>query len=825
MKRTLVTTLVLLFSAVASSQAQGPGGQPRPAGGPPALPEAKGEVRGQIVEAEGNAPIARASVTIRSARDSSIVAGAIANANGGFSVIGLRNGRYIARATMIGYAPKISFFAITDSVPKVEVGPLKLPRVAVSLTTVDVTAERAAMALEPDRNAYSAKQVAPAASNASEVLEAVPSVQVDGDGKVSFRGNENVAVQINGRPSPIRGIQLGAFLKSLPANVVDKIEVIPNPSAKYDPEGMAGIINIVLKQNTDLGMSGGANAGIANADRYNGSGNLSNQSGPWTTFVSGGLNADNRTVDGINNRDRFTSSNALTSATLQDVLGTNGNAGQNFNATVDYKFNPRDVLSNATLFSHRTGTDNGTTTYSELNSSRNLRDKYDRTKDTKTSGYTFDYSTNWKRTFEARKHELTTELHFTKNEDDEDTNLWKIPSTSSSQVDRELDNTQAGTKQLNEQLDYMKILVPRRKLEMGYKGTQRWLDRDYLVQKDFQGSGTWTRSPLSNNFAFDENVQAAYAVLTQGKGKFDLQGGLRAEYATRDFKLASKDYPYNYTSLFPSANISFNQSDAQQMRASYSRRIRRPGTQELNPFPTFFDAQNVFIGNPNLNPEYTSAMELGYTRTGSVGTLQISPFYRYTTNVIRVAVNTDTTIDNRSVTTVSFQNLATSKSWGTDVNGQFRFGPKLSGLVGLNVFKMVTDGGSLSALSSDVVTWGGRANLTSQPTDNLTINANYFFQAPVSFEQGKFYGAQRFNFAIRQKIDASSTLVLRVLDPFNTNKFKVTIKNGTVAQTTERRFGVRAVFLGYQYNFGRPPRIRQARPEDQGPAATPFGSQ
>src|SRR6185369_16906727 len=155
---------------------------------------------------------------------------------------------------------------------------------------------------EADRNSYRAKDVAPAAANANDVLENVPSVQVDGEGKISLRGNENVAIQINGRPAPIRGAQLTSFLKGIPASIVEKIEVIPNPSAKYDPEGMAGIINIQLKQNADLGVSAGLTVGAAKQDKYNTSGNLGYQAGKLTTFSNLGIFSDDRNVNGINNR-------------------------------------------------------------------------------------------------------------------------------------------------------------------------------------------------------------------------------------------------------------------------------------------------------------------------------------------------------------------------------------------------------------------------------------------------------------------------------------------------------------------------------------------
>ncbi|MBV9880580.1 MAG: TonB-dependent receptor [Gemmatirosa sp.] len=811
------------LAAVTPSLAQQPSA--RPAGGPPAaMPAAEGEVRGAVIEAEGSTPLARATITVRARRDSSLVTGAIATPQGTFRIQGLRPGAYLLRVTALGYGPHVQPFAITPAASRVALEPIKLTKIAVALTGVSVTAEREAVAIEPDRNAYRAKDVAPAAANASDVLENVPSVQVDGDGKISLRGNENVAVQINGRPSPIRGAQLAAYLKSLPANIVDKVEVIPNPSAKYDPEGMAGIINIVMKQNVDLGLSGGLNVGAANSDRYNVSGNVGYQSGPWTSFFNYGYNADERTVGGINDRERHSAVGLPMSFTNQDVLGRNGNAGHNLTSTVDYRFNKRDVLSNSVSLSRRRSLDASTSTYEELDAARALTDSYDRLRDSETHGFMVDLSSAFKRTFDPKKkHELSTEVRFNRNHDEDDTGLWRQPITlSGARTDNESDATDAVQKQLTGQVDYTKTFDKRRKLETGVKSDTRWLDRDFAVQKDATGGGAWVRSNLSNAFQFDERVQAAYAVVSQGAGKFDLQGGLRAEYASRDFSLAatSGSYPYHYASLFPSAVVMFNKSDATQMKASYSRRIRRPGTQELNPFPSFFDVQNVFIGNPKLSPEYTDALELGLTRSGAHGTLQLSPFYRHTSNVIRVDINTAGVVDSRDVTTISFKNLATSDSWGTDLNGTLKVGKRFTAFGGFNVFKMVTDGGSQSSLGSDAVTWMSRVNATAQLTPTTMVQGSYFYRAPMNIERGRFSATQSANLVVRQKVNGDkASVALRVVDPFNTNRFLIRAGDDNLTQITSRNPGVRAVFLTYQYNFGRPPRIRQPRPEEtqQGP--------
>jgi ferric enterobactin receptor len=217
MKRSIVAVFGLLLAGSAALSAQTPG---------PQVPTAPGEVRGSIIENESKLPLPSAAVAVRSKRDSSLVSGAMAGPDGKFVVSGLRPGAYFVRVTKIGFGPKTQDFTIAPEAPRQALGPIALGKVAISLATQEIVAEKAAMTVEADRNAYSAKQVAPSAANASEVLDAVPSVQVDHEGKVSLRGNENVAVQINGRVSPMRGAQLGQFLKTLPSSRIRRQSTI-----------------------------------------------------------------------------------------------------------------------------------------------------------------------------------------------------------------------------------------------------------------------------------------------------------------------------------------------------------------------------------------------------------------------------------------------------------------------------------------------------------------------------------------------------------------------------------------------------------------------
>ncbi len=787
----------------------------------PGAPPPSFEIRGKVLDTASK-PIPRASITLRLKANGLTIAGALAGPDGSFRVTGLRPGTFSIRVVFIGYAPVIQDITIKADTPVLDLGVAKLAPVVTTLEAVTIKEERATIVTEPDKNAYRAKDLAPGAANASEVLENVPSVQVDMDGKVSLRGNENVVVQINGRPTPMRGTQLAAYLKGLSANVIDRIEVIPNPSAKYDPEGMAGIINIALKSNVDLGLSGSVFTAISDAERYNASGNLGYQVGPWSSFVSAGAVSDHRSAVGINDRSRYSDSDALLSITGQDILLSPYNKGQNLNATVDYKLTPRDVLSNALILSHRSNGEGSTTTQTLLNASGATLDQYVRPRVMEASGFMIDYDVALKRTFTPRTHELSSEFRFNRSDDEDVNDERRLASAGYN--NGKIERNDALTQQFTGQADYVKAFRPRTKLETGWKSNVRWLDRDYVVTADATGSGTWVPSPLSNNLEFDEGVHALYAVMSQAVKKWDLQAGLRGEYANRTFGLATQRYPYDYMSLFPSAVASYTLDPSATAKASYSRRIRRPGTQELNPFPTYFDADNVFFGNPDLRPEYTDAYEFGLTKTGSKGMLQLSPFYRRTSNIIRIDINTTDTLDNREVTSISFHNLANSDSWGSDLTGQLRLSPRFSALTNFSLFKQVTDGGSTSAVGSDAIGWMGRINVTSELTKTLSVQAAYNYRAAMKIEKGEMGAQQSAMLFFRQKVQGDKgALMLRIVDPFEMVRFHVKAGDAKVLQLTDRDPTSRVVFLGYQYNFGRPPRVRQVAPEQTGGGSVGFG--
>lgn len=818
MRLPATTFLLLLASAAvpAAGTAQGgppPGARPGAPGGPPAI---TGRVTGVVLHAQNGQPLAGASVAIRGASDSALVGGGFANAEGAFRIDGLRAGLYTVRVRLIGYAPivKAGVRVVPGGAPA-DVGRIELVPVAAELSAIAVTAERNDVVVAPDRTSYAVKDM-PAASggNAIEVLRHVPAIEVDGDNRVSLRGNESVVVQINGRTSPMRGEQLGNFLAQLPATMVARVEVVPNPSARNDPEGMAGIINIVLKENTDLGISGGANVGGGSTGQVNVSGNLGYQRGALTLFGNYGFMRDERTVTGFT--DRAAHEEGLLPYLEGDVLGYNRPLSHSLNATADYRLGARDAVSSSLIVSRRSGERDQRNTYRELDADRVVTARYLRGNVTEDAQLMADWALTYRRTTARAGDGLTAELRANRFGGDAHVLLRSQALETGSGLPAGLPSletnlTDEAQRTVFAQADWTRTVAARTKLETGYKATFRDMTNAFDVATSSDGGATYEADATRTNaFAYDERVHAVYGVLSQGLGAFDLQAGLRVEQANTRFDLETtgERYDSDYRSYYPSAIAAWNVDATRQLRASYSKRVRRPDTRQLNPFGFREDALNQFAGNPMLQPEYTHAYELGYQQSFAKGSLQLTPFARHTVNAVRMLRS----VDDAGVLTTTFANVATSDSYGTDVNGSLRLG-RVSGFGGVSLFQQVTDGSNLStAVSSRALGWSARANATVKLTPLLDLQGFVMYRAPMTTEQGRMAAWSMTNLALRQKLRGDQTSVtLRLMDPFNTMGFGSATDDGRYYQTSERRFGARGAFLSFSHAFGRPPRISRPR--------------
>jgi ferric enterobactin receptor len=833
LRTSLAAAVALALAGPAAAQhgtpapAQQPPQGARPAGAAPGAGQQQGgTVRGTVLNPEGQ-PVNGGQVAVWSAADSVLVAGAVTRPDGSFRVDGLRPGRYYLKVSSLGFTTATTaVVAVTPQAPQADVGTVRLAQGVLQLEGVTVTAEAAPASFAPDRNTYSTRDMpATTGGNATDVLRNVPAVEVDQDGKVSLRGNQNVAVQINGRPSPMTGDQLGNFLQQLPANLVERVEVIPNPSARYEPEGMAGIINIVLKQNTDLGLSGGVIGGVGTGGRYNGSGNLGWQSGPLTLYGSLGVRHDERASSGFNYLERYATAGGETVSVLdQDILGNFDMMSRIFNGSADLKLGARDVLSGTAMMSRGAFENGSETRFLQRDGSDAIISRYLGTNRVNVDESTMDGSLVFRRTITPQQHEFSAELRANRSRHEPDSDLREetltpagIPNDAFPRL--ETLDTDARTTTFTAQADYSRPFGARTKLETGYKGTRRALDNALDVQSFDYDANDWVRNEVrSNAFEYDETVHAGYAVLNQGVGKFDLQAGLRAERTAREFYLADTDetYPKDYWSFFPSGLAALSLDDQQQLRLSYSRRIQRPDTRLLNPLGFSEDQLNRFMGNPQLEPEYTHALELGYQRSFAMGSMQLTPFFRRTENAIRRIreVHGDTTI-------TTFANLDTSDSYGADVNGSLRMG-KVSGFASFSAFRTVTDAGSLGdSYSSDGVGWSARVSGNLQITPRLDAQLFVMYRAPMDVEQGRMGSFTMSTMSLRQKVlNDKGALTLRVVDPLNRMGFSSLTTDPLYLQRNERAFNGRAAYLTFSYNFGQQPRLRN-RPPAEAPEAAP----
>ena len=821
--RLLSAVALLALPAGAFAQNSAAPGPMAPAGGssmaprPGAAAMAPGQLSGSVVS-EGGQPVAGASVAVRSGRDGSLVSGAMVKPDGSFRIEGLPPGKYSVRIRALGYAPMVKEnVVVSAAAPKVDLGRLALAQIAAQISGVSVTAEREVAALAPDRNTYQVKDMpAAAGGNAVDVLRNVPGVEVDGDNKVSFRGNQNVVVQINGRPTPMKGEQLGNYLAQMPSSMVAKIEVVPNPSAKDDPEGMAGIVNVVLKQATDLGRSGGINVGSGSTGLVNTNGNLGYQAGKITLFGSYGFFRDERKATGYTNRQNL----YLTPSTYLDATndGTMHPQSHNVTGTAEYRLRAKDVLSTNVTLSKRSGERTTNNYYSEFDAARALTGRYDRLTEMASRDLNYDQALTYKHTAQAQRDEISAEVRFNHSTTDfASTYLDRVLSLDgvvAPEPGRETNGLDEARDEVNAQLDVTRPLGAKGKLEVGYKGTFRTLDNTQDVSVFSYDTDVFVRDAArSNAFDYDDQVHAAYLVASRAAGKFNLQGGVRVEQATSNFALAStgEQFDNDYRSVYPSGLVSFNVNDRRQLKASYSKRVQRPDTRQLNPFEFREDALNVFHGNPHLKPEYTHAMELGYQETYAKGSLQLTPFFRRTVDAVRVV----RTVREDGVTDQSFQNLATSDSYGADANGSFRFG-SFNGFGGFSAFRVVSDASNLTTdVSTNSFGWSARANGSYKLTKQLDAQGNFFYRAPMNTEQGRIRAMSMVGLALRQKLYGDkASLTVRVQDPFNTMKFGFNQADTRVVQESIRRFGARGLFVNFSYNFGQQPRLR-THPQEQ----------
>ena len=803
MKRMILRTLaVLLLSAAASvpmsAQQQRGGGAPG------------GTITGTVIDSITSEPLVAVTVAVLSARDSSIVTGTIGQKDGTFSVAGLRPGRYFVRVTYIGYLRRqIDGIEIRLNEPTVALGTIAIRPDPNITSDVVISAKKRFMQVGIDRTTYQTKDLLVASGGtATDLLRNIPSVEVDGDGNVNLRGSTNLVVQINGRPVMLNGASLATFLQGLPANSIERIEVIPNPSARYDPEGISGIINIVMKQDGgSRGFSGGVNGSLGTTGAYNIGGNVSYGDGPWNVFANYGFNHGAR----LSNGNRLVR-NELDRAIERTISGDTGSRMSHvFNTSIDYAISPAHSLFVSGVFSSSLGNSHGGTITTSSDAAGTITGNYDRLSGGTSDDIGIDGRIGYKWTIAPTKQELSVEGRYSRNSEDERNDYTQrdlLPSGAPAPTAPGLQRTVADElgRSASAQADYFMPLFDG-KLEAGYKGELQLIDNGISSESFDQTRGEFMPdAQINNRFSYDQMVHAGYLQFGREFGPVGVQLGLRGEDVVTNFNLELDDSTYNnrYNSLFPSAFLTYKPYEDLQLKGSYSRRINRPRTGQLNPFTSFDNPRMKRTGNPALKPEYTNAFEFGITHFTDITTLTIAPFYRETIDAIRRLEFFDTT----GVATVTFVNFDRNTAYGADVTGTIRLGDAFSGMLSFSGYQSLNDASNIEAgMGVETFTWSLRGNISAQLPWDLETQLTYFYRAPMEIEGGQVDAHQMADIALQAKLfEGRGRVGLRVSDPLKGMGFSVSRTDGRYYQESHFTWNSRAMFLTFSYNFGAPVR-------------------
>ena len=829
----LLAALVVALLAP-SALAQTPGGMPGGFGG---------TITGVVVDATTGETLPSATAAVYADRDSSFVTGAAANLDGAFRVENVPPGRYQVRVSFVGYTTlRLRGQAVAPG-QTLALDTLRLSADGATLGAAEVVGEREFVVQRADRTVYNVEaQAVTTGGSVLETLQTLPSLEVDTDGTVSLRGNQNVVVQINGRPVPIRGSQLASLLRQIPASRVARVEVIPNPSARYDPDGMSGIVNIVLVQGTDRGLSGGLTFGGGTQPNAELGGNLSYQAGPWDVYGSYGY----RYAESIFLGTTLTERLALGLTT--DQTQRNTDAGQNHFGSVSatYTLTPSTTL--AFEGSAGLGLQNSANRIGYLNlfptAAPSRPRSASRTATARTSTSTARSSSAASST--APRHARATPRR-------RRAAAWAasagagVAAWGGRQPRRGRGNGHArarrrgsaprATRTMRPATSHSNCSIrpasrsspappaPTRRASSTPRPTTRArsarsASRPASRPRSARSRRTSTTPTCSagptspdvartNAFTYDEGVYAAYVQGAREFGALGVQAGLRAEAATRDFSLRGTvpvlpnvpgidltDTRQNYQSLFPSAFATYTFSPGSLAKASYSRRIERPRSRSLSPFPTYEDTLNVRVGNPQLRPEYTDAYELTLQYKYF---LTVTPFFRHTTDAVRRRIITDPAT---GVVTQTALNAASQDSYGADVTLLASLGPVRGFLSGTAARQVVSDGSASTGTVADAMTYSARTSLQLRVRQGTDLQLFGFYRAPQTVEDGRISGFGFASLGLSQKVSDQLQLSARVNDLFSTSRFEYTSARDGVSVVGVRDPQIQQLSATLTYSFG-----------------------
>jgi len=776
-----------------------------------------GKITGTLKDAQTQETIPFASAILINKATKATVKLAQTDINGSFIMSNLPNGIFTFKISFVGYQTMVrDNVNITSATGSLNFGVIKMnPAKGNVLSEVTVTAPKSSMQLGIDKKVFSVDQsLVSEGGSASDLLQNVPSVQTDMDGNVSLRGSNGVKVLIDGKPSLIAGGNVAQILQSIPASSIETVELITNPSAKYDAEGQSGIINIVLKKNTKLGFNGSVALTAGNRDNYNANTNLSFQNSKINIYGNYSYRYGNRVGGGYQDISYQNSKSAIAFAN-QITNGTSLDKGHNVKAGIDYYLTQKSVISLSGGFNARDNDRNDFLNINQLNSSKNPVSLSNRNNINNGEGQSFDLNLDYSQKFKKPKEELTFNFGYSNgNNNNFQTYNTNIYNQNGNAVNLspsiQYINNLGDNSNYNIQTDYSLPIGKTAKLEAGYRSQIRLSSNNQLADSLLSNNIYVSNNDLNNYFSSKDQVHALYLNYQNQIKNFGYQIGLRGEDAQLNTYLEGYNGnilyatpgKIHYTRLYPSIFLTQKFIGDQQLQLSYTRRVNRPRAWDTNPFLDISDPYNHRAGNPNLLPEDVHSFEMGYNKYWKKITFTSTVYFRQTNDVVQ---RIRSEADNNGVIVTTPQNLSKQINSGLELIGRFDLIKALNFTTNVNLYQSKIFGDDRYGIaSSNGFTWN--ANLTGNlaVVKNVSLQIRGDYRAPEILAQGRrntmygFDGGAKYDFPNKK-----ASLSLNIRDIFNTRKWSMTTNGPNARVDFERRMQGTMGNLTFSYRFGK----------------------
>ncbi|HEX6940994.1 MAG TPA: TonB-dependent receptor [Longimicrobiales bacterium] len=763
------------------------------------------ELRGRVVSHETGEPLGGASVVLRlpGGEDADVVQARTSDAAGVFRLTGVRPGRYTLEVTYLGYAPvrrEVSLVADRS----VDVGTVRLAVEAISLEGVTVEAERPPVVFAPDRDVYATESLPGAAGGvATELLSSIPELEVDIDGTVMLRGG-TPQIYINGRPAPMEGEALAAFLEQFPADQIERIEVIPNPSARYDAEGSGGIVNIVLKEGVELGVNGSVFANVNTRGAAGGGGRLTWQRGPLTLNGGAFVRHSDRESTGWDLRQNLLDDPPT--LLRQDTWSENGGLSGSGRMSAELRLGERSVLRAEGRFSDFGSDSEGATTTTHMDHLEQWTERYTRSSRSESTRRSMDAMLGFSHEFEPDRQSLEIELELESGRDAEEERVeteFELLGSGDAPLpaDLMLDDSEDRERETRLEIDYVHPWGEDGQVELGYRGRIQTQDNDRVVEEIEEGPDGPASEVTRRDFTYDETYHSGYLTLAQKLGAFGFQIGGRVQWAGTRFELPTGDtFEKSDVDVFPSANLTYELGEGRRVRLSYSRRTRRPPPWRLNPIDASTDPLNREVGNPDLEPQYTHSFGLDASATMSWGTLRISPYFRRVANDwARIR-----RVDENGVSTTTWENIASQDMYGASITASIRRVDGWGGFISLNGRAEDRDASNLDTDISDrTFYWSLRGHVSGQLVGGLGMRAMLSYTPAREVPQGRVSSRVDSSIGLRQRLlDGRMSISLTARDPFDISRTDFESSDPTFIQLGESRVSRRTLAFSLSYSFG-----------------------